>query len=73
MNLVTAKELSDLFRVSDSTIYNLAVSGKIPGFKLGGSWRFDLDEVFRLVHEDGQGGAGKPGKGGGLHEALRAR
>ncbi len=51
MNFVTAKELSALLKVSDSTIYNLAVSRKIPGFKLGGSWRFDLDEILRLIKE----------------------
>jgi excisionase family DNA binding protein len=51
MNFVTAKELSALLKVSDSTIYNLAISRKIPGFKLGGSWRFDLDEILRLIRE----------------------
>ncbi len=60
MNFVTAKELSALLKVSDSTIYNLAVSRKIPAFKLGGSWRFDLDEIMRLIKEKDGGKILKP-------------
>ena len=48
MNVVTAKELSQIFKVSDSTIYNLALSGKLPAFRIGGAWRFDLDEICAL-------------------------
>ncbi len=50
MNLVSAKEVSHYLKISDSTLYNLASKGKIPAFKVGGSWRFDLDEIIQFLH-----------------------
>jgi excisionase family DNA binding protein len=46
VQIVTAKELSQYLKLSESTIYKLAANGEIPGFKIGDSWRFDLDEVM---------------------------
>ena len=48
-NIVTAKDLRQYLRLSDSTIYKLASSGSLPGFKIGDSWRFDLDEIMTFV------------------------
>jgi len=50
-NIVTAKELGQYLKLSESTIYKLAASGEIPGFKIGDSWRFDMDEVVRLIRK----------------------
>jgi len=50
-NIVTAKELGQYLKLSESTIYKLAASGEIPGFKIGDSWRFDMDEVMRLIRK----------------------
>ena len=47
--IVTAKELGSYLRLSDSTIYKLASDGEIPGFKIGDSWRFDMDEVLHHI------------------------
>jgi excisionase family DNA binding protein len=44
-NIVTAKELGDYLKLSDSTVYKLAMNRELPGFKIGRSWRFDMDEV----------------------------
>jgi excisionase family DNA binding protein len=49
MTIVTAKELSRFFKVTESTIYNLAGNGALPGFKIGSSWRFDMDEVRETI------------------------
>lgn len=38
--LMTVKELSELQRVSQSTLYRLLRQGKIPSFKIGKDWRF---------------------------------
>ena len=46
-NIVTAKELASLLRLTEATIYKLASSGKLPGFKIGDSWRFEIDEILR--------------------------
>ena len=46
---MTAKELSKYLRLSESTIYKLASCNELPGFKIGDSWRFDMDEVNELI------------------------
>jgi excisionase family DNA binding protein len=47
--IVTAKEVGQYLKLSESTIYKLAASGEIPGFKIGDSWRFDMEEIFSLI------------------------
>ncbi|RPH48042.1 MAG: DNA-binding protein [Desulfobacteraceae bacterium] len=48
-NLVTAKEVGQYLKLTDSTIYKLASTGEIPGFRVGKSWRFDMDDIIRMV------------------------
>lgn len=48
-NIVTAKELSQFLKLSESTIYKLASQGELPGFKIGDSWRFDMEEVLSVI------------------------
>jgi excisionase family DNA binding protein len=48
-NIVTAKELENYLKVSKSTIYKLASTGEIPGFKIGDSWRFDMNDIQKLI------------------------
>ena len=48
-NFVTAKELGQYLKLSEATIYKLALTGQLPGFKIGNSWRFDLDEILKLI------------------------
>jgi excisionase family DNA binding protein len=48
-NIVTAKEVGQYLKLSESTIYKLAASGEIPGFKIGDSWRFDMEEVLKNI------------------------
>lgn len=49
MKIVTAKEVGQYLKLSESTIYKLAANGEIPGFKLGDSWRFDMEEVLQAI------------------------
>ncbi len=49
MNIVTAKEVGHYLKLSESTIYKLASSGEIPGFKIGDSWRFDMEEILKMI------------------------
>ena len=48
-NIVTAKELSQFLKLSKSKIYELAFGGELPGFKIGDSWRFDMEEIIQWV------------------------
>ena len=50
-NIVTARELGQYLKVSDSTIYKLAHAGCLPGFKIGDSWRFDFVEITELIRQ----------------------
>jgi len=48
-NIVTAKEVSEYLKISESTIYKLASTGDLPGFKIGDSWRFDMDDIMEVI------------------------
>ena len=43
--LIRAEELAQRLGVSESLVYRLARQGKIPSYKVGGNWRFDLAAV----------------------------
>jgi excisionase family DNA binding protein len=58
-NIVRAKDLSRYLKLSDSTIYKLASSGVLPGFRIGDSWRFDLDEIMTLIKKMKRGNSGR--------------
>ena len=54
-NIVTAKELGQYLKLSESTIYKLALNGELPGFRIGDSWRFDMDEILKKIGEAKKG------------------
>jgi excisionase family DNA binding protein len=45
--IVTVKDLAKYLHCHQSTIYRLVKRGEIPGFRLGGGWRFKIDEIDR--------------------------
>jgi excisionase family DNA binding protein len=44
-NILTIREVADLLKINEKTVYKLVAAEKIPGFKVGGSWRFDRETV----------------------------
>lgn len=40
-DILTIREIADLLKINEKTVYKLAAAAKIPGMKIGGSWRFD--------------------------------
>jgi excisionase family DNA binding protein len=48
-NIVTAKEVGQYLKLTESTIYKLTANGDIPGFRVGKSWRFDLEEIIKNI------------------------
>ena len=48
-NIVTTKEIASLLKVTESTIYNLAWSGQLPGFKIGDWWKFEMEDILKLI------------------------
>jgi excisionase family DNA binding protein len=53
--LITAKELAQFLKLSESTIYKLASNGEIPGLRIGDSWRFDQQDIERMIRISKQG------------------
>ncbi len=49
--IVTAKDLADFLKLTESTICRLASDGELPGFKIGKSWRFDMDEILQKIND----------------------
>jgi excisionase family DNA binding protein len=47
--ILTIREVADLLKINEKTAYKLAGAGKIPGFKVGGSWRFDRQEISNWI------------------------
>ena len=43
------KEAADYLKINEKTAYRLASEGKLPGFKVGGSWRFKRSEVVAWI------------------------
>jgi excisionase family DNA binding protein len=50
-NMLTAREVASYLRLTVTTVCNLALSGELPGFKIGKSWRFDKGEIMRRIAE----------------------
>jgi len=42
---LTVKQIADYLQVNERTIYKLAQAGKIPCFKVAGTWRFWKQEI----------------------------
>lgn len=47
---VTVTDIATLLRKHPSTIYRLVNSGDIPGFKVGGEWRFFESKVLEHLN-----------------------
>lgn len=47
--VMNVEEMAGYLRVAPATIYRLAQQGKIPGAKVGRSWRFSRDTIDRWL------------------------
>ena len=43
--ILTVREVAEYLKVKPGTIYRMAAAGEMPGFKVGGSWRFRKSEI----------------------------
>ena len=42
---MTAREIAEYLRVHKTTLYRLLKRRMIPGFKIGGDWRFNVETI----------------------------
>jgi excisionase family DNA binding protein len=48
---LTIEQIAGYLQVSREKIYRLCQKGKMPASKVGGQWRFDLNEVDAWVRQ----------------------
>lgn len=53
-DIITIKEVAEYLRIKEKTAYDLAAKGKIPGFKVGGAWRFRKSELEGWIEKQGK-------------------
>ena len=50
-DILTIKEVADYLKLTERTLYRLVQEGKIPGFKVGNSWRFKRADIERWIED----------------------
>jgi excisionase family DNA binding protein len=48
---MTVRDVAGFLAVDEKTIYRLAQQGKLPGFKVAGTWRFQLQDIQGWINE----------------------
>jgi excisionase family DNA binding protein len=49
---MTIRDVAEFLKVTEKTIYRMAADGRIPGFKVGGTWRFDKADIEKWIAEN---------------------
>jgi len=52
--ILTIRELASYLKIAEKTAYRFVAEGRIPGFKVGGSWRFRRSEIERWIAKQEQ-------------------
>jgi len=43
--VLKVKDVAELLKVGEKTVYSMAQSGELPGFKVRGQWRFSRKDI----------------------------
>ncbi len=49
--ILTLKQVAEYLKLAEKTAYRLAAEGKLPGFKVGGSWRFKQSDIEKWIEQ----------------------
>jgi excisionase family DNA binding protein len=49
--ILTLQEVAEYLKLTEKTAYRLAADGKLPGFKVGGAWRFKREDLEAWIEE----------------------
>ena len=49
--IMTIRDVSEYQKLTEKTAYRLVAEGKIPSFKVGGSWRFRKSEIDKWIEK----------------------
>ena len=50
-SMMTARQVAELLGVHENWVYDQAASGELPSYKIGGTRRFDCDELRGWIAE----------------------
>lgn len=45
------REVADLLKVGEKTVYSMAQTGELPAFKVRGQWRFSRKDIDTWIEE----------------------
>lgn len=51
-DILTVQDVAKYLKLNDKTTYRLTATGKIPGFKVGGTWRFRKSDIDSWIQEN---------------------
>lgn len=49
--ILTLQEVAEYLKLAEKTAYRLAAEGKLPGFKVGGAWRFKREDLEAWIEK----------------------
>ena len=52
--ILTIREVAEYLRLAEKTVYRLVSEDKLPGFKVGGAWRFRKIDIDKWIDEQGR-------------------
>lgn len=58
-DILDAEEVGRLLRVHQRTVIRLAGLGQLPGFKVGGQWRFERQDIEKYIKKQKERYSGK--------------
>ncbi len=53
-DILTIREVAEYLQLTEKTVYRLVAEKKIPGFKVGGSWRFKMQDISEWISKQSQ-------------------
>jgi len=48
-DIMTIREVAEYLKLTEKTAYRLVSEGLLPGFKVGGSWRFKRQDLEKWI------------------------
>ncbi len=59
-SMMTARQVAELLGVHENWVYDQAANGELPSYKIGGTRRFDPDELRGWIAEHRQADRNRP-------------